>query len=680
MTVLRKLAILAKVGSAKQTSNVLHSKTVHRRLRHEQCEARIALHAGHGDDETSTASPAVWGPPEIREVSPAPIESAVQPLSALPILEGLPSAQAKLYLDFNGASYDGNTYPAFSRDSDATTFSDNELKEIKDIWGRVVEFFSPFKIDVTTKDPISYTANRVSRIVIVNDNGGGWAYVGSFNGGGGGFGRVGDDGWGDAANMAFVIAHEAGHTFGLSHQSVYDGDTKTQEYNPGASDKGPIMGAPYGSDRQLWWKGPAQSNNPAQYQDDMRVLARAENGFGYRQDEAGRTIEAPANLQAQFGEWATSGVITTTADVDVYKIEIVDAGSLNFRLNVANNDSAMLDARIELWDADGNVLVTADPSGQNASLVRAVTPGTYHAVVASHGSYGDVGQYSLSVNMIATPWRQQVIGAASATARLVGDAGMIEGVGSGPRLTSDTFNFVYQDFTGDAEISAKVDDLDDTLRFLRAGVSFREGSVDDAKHASVYYTPLEGVRFSYRTAQNENTLISDPIPVEGLPYLRLTRSGDAFVGEYSLDGSTWQAVGDAVVEMAATVRAGLFSAGAPTSRDRRINYSQITLNSIVRDVEGDVNGDRSVDLLDFSILRENFGRTEALRDQGDLNGDTLVNLLDFAILRANFSSEEPAEARMARQKSRVHQGIAEPLGQVVVGVALSQLSNDNDLI
>lgn len=57
---------------------------------------------------------------------------------------------------------------------------------------------------------------------------------------------------------------------------------------------------------------------------------------------------------------------------------------------------------------------------------------------------------------------------------------------------------------------------------------------------------------------------------------------------------------------------------------------------IVRPLDGDVNGDRSVDFRDFGILRANFGIQNALRSQGDLNGDQRVNLLDFAILRQNF--------------------------------------------
>lgn len=50
-------------------------------------------------------------------------------------------------------------------------------------------------------------------------------------------------------------------------------------------------------------------------------------------------------------------------------------------------------------------------------------------------------------------------------------------------------------------------------------------------------------------------------------------------------------------------------------------------------VNGDVNGDNTVSLADFSILRTNFGTSHAA---SDLNGDGTVSLADFSILRTNF--------------------------------------------
>ncbi len=52
---------------------------------------------------------------------------------------------------------------------------------------------------------------------------------------------------------------------------------------------------------------------------------------------------------------------------------------------------------------------------------------------------------------------------------------------------------------------------------------------------------------------------------------------------------------------------------------------------------GDANFDGVVSILDFALLRANFGTADpAYFATGDFNGDGGVSILDFAILRANF--------------------------------------------
>ncbi|MEM1011449.1 MAG: PEP-CTERM sorting domain-containing protein [Planctomycetota bacterium] len=57
---------------------------------------------------------------------------------------------------------------------------------------------------------------------------------------------------------------------------------------------------------------------------------------------------------------------------------------------------------------------------------------------------------------------------------------------------------------------------------------------------------------------------------------------------------------------------------------------------------GDANGDGTVDLADFGILRSEFG---SMGDMllADFNGDMTVDLADFGILRANFGTSIPSD-------------------------------------
>ena len=87
---------------------------------------------------------------------------------------------------------------------------------------------------------------------------------------------------------------------------------------------------------------------------------------------------------------------------------------------------------------------------------------------------------------------------------------------------------------------------------------------------------------------------------------------------------------------------------------RTVDFSQIagdqflTLEQMADRLAGDANGDGSVTIADFAILRANFGTSGSSFEMGDFNEDGSVTIADFAILRANFgssvSSAELAEA------------------------------------
>ncbi|MFN0136658.1 MAG: hypothetical protein ACKVS9_11150, partial [Phycisphaerae bacterium] len=58
------------------------------------------------------------------------------------------------------------------------------------------------------------------------------------------------------------------------------------------------------------------------------------------------------------------------------------------------------------------------------------------------------------------------------------------------------------------------------------------------------------------------------------------------------------------------------------------------------DCDGDVDGDRDVDLSDLSILLANFGvQVNASRQMGDLDGDGDVDLSDLSALLGRFGTD-----------------------------------------
>ena len=59
---------------------------------------------------------------------------------------------------------------------------------------------------------------------------------------------------------------------------------------------------------------------------------------------------------------------------------------------------------------------------------------------------------------------------------------------------------------------------------------------------------------------------------------------------------------------------------------------------MILSIVGDADGDGTTNLVDFGILKDNFGSEGVGLSEGDFNGDTNVNLTDFSILKDNFGA------------------------------------------
>lgn len=337
------------------------------------------------------------------------------PLTSIPALNSLSGAAASLYLDFDGhfdavwGSYSNVTTPVFDQDGDLTTFSDGELATIQSIWSRVAEDFIPFKMNVTTVEPPSFANGAALRVAIGGDGlwsggtYGGVAYVNAFTN------SIANTVYvfpknlsnGNAKYTAEASSHESGHGFGLQHQSLYDANgTKTNEYYSGPGDgRAPIMGNSYSATRGLWWYGTSATSSTT-YQDDLLVISRSTNGFGYRTDDHGDTVAAATPLNVSGSQVSGSGILTSTADRDFFSFS-TEAGQISLTVSVPANINN-LDSSLELRDSGGTLLASAAPTTSfGATITQTVVAGSYRLVVASNGSYGDVGQYTVSGTIIA---------------------------------------------------------------------------------------------------------------------------------------------------------------------------------------------------------------------------------------------------------------------------------------
>ena len=335
-----------------------------------------------------------------------------------PALSSLPTAEKKLFIDFDGdihrnwgswldigGTSTNGPIPAYDTDGDATTFSGSELDLIRSIHSVVADKFAPFNIDVTTVDPGRLEDGRIGKVVVGGDGSwyndgrermaGGVAYHGGF--------------WGDAESVAYCwanptldwwlgncIAHEAGHMLGLDHQSQITGFSMPVEYRPGA-----IMG---GGGR--WRFGEASGRDSVDgsldsngNQDDVAELLN--RGLELRPDDHSdsRNVSA-SDLEMSGLDFSGSGVIETESDVDVFKLPVGMGSAITVSVTGQSVD-AMLDPKLELYDASGNLLHSATTAGPTESIViPATTTNFYYLVVSIDGDMGDIynlGAYNVNV-------------------------------------------------------------------------------------------------------------------------------------------------------------------------------------------------------------------------------------------------------------------------------------------
>jgi hypothetical protein len=124
--------------------------------------------------------------------------------------------------------------------------------------------------------------------------------------------------------------------------------------------------------------------------------------------------------------------------------------------------------------------------------------------------------------------------------------------------TDDEFHFAYKEFSGAAAIIAKVESLENTDPWAKAGVMIRDTLEADSRNVALLVTPENGVRFQYRGTAGR---ITSRYFVEGITapqWVRLERTTGGLVRAfYSADGSAWTLLNMTVVSMDMPVYIGL---------------------------------------------------------------------------------------------------------------------------
>lgn len=168
------------------------------------------------------------------------------------------------------------------------------------------------------------------------------------------------------------------------------------------------------------------------------------------------------------------------------------------------------------------------------------------------------GTYTINYDEFITPpapWHEGDIGHPTVAGYSSYDNGVftIRGAGGDIWGPTDEFHYVYQDFSGDGTIIARVTSQTDTDDWAKSGIIIKESATAGAEYVLLAVTPENGTTLQYNFSGDGG---SAPYALPNA-WLKLEREGDVFRGYSSADGVTWTLVGETTLAMNAEVTAGL---------------------------------------------------------------------------------------------------------------------------
>ncbi|WP_049895508.1 DUF1349 domain-containing protein [Halopiger xanaduensis] len=129
----------------------------------------------------------------------------------------------------------------------------------------------------------------------------------------------------------------------------------------------------------------------------------------------------------------------------------------------------------------------------------------------------------------------------------------IEGAGYDIWNARDEFHYYYTEVDGDFDVTVRIDSLENTDDWARAGLMVRQTLNDDAEHAMIRKTPGNETSFQWRSddgndAESTTSGGTGEAETSGgtmqATWQRLVRSGDTIEAYGSTDGSNWTLIAD----------------------------------------------------------------------------------------------------------------------------------------
>jgi regulation of enolase protein 1 (concanavalin A-like superfamily) len=204
----------------------------------------------------------------------------------------------------------------------------------------------------------------------------------------------------------------------------------------------------------------------------------------------------------------------------------------------------------------------------------------YYKLPSNVSARSSVAQIAASAaTKLPLPWTSGNIGSSTLTGASTYNIGTISQAGSGALgVISDKLSFSSQTLSGDGEITAKINTLQDTGTLSGVGVMIRETLAPNSKHVFMGMTGKN----TYVTANRITTggiSTTGTVGIGKVPntWVRLVRVGNVITASKSIDGSKWTTVSSTTLTMAANCYIGL---AVSSGSDATLNNSKFSSISV----------------------------------------------------------------------------------------------------
>jgi len=149
-------------------------------------------------------------------------------------------------------------------------------------------------------------------------------------------------------------------------------------------------------------------------------------------------------------------------------------------------------------------------------------------------------------------------------------------------IEADEFHFAYKMLTGTGSIVAKIESIDNTNVWAKAGVMIRETLNPDSAHAMMVVTPASGISFQRRPGTGQTSLDTATASITAPYWVKIERdlSGN-FTAYSSANGTTWEMQGTENISMASNVHIGLALTSHDVSLTCQAVFSNVTTTGTV---------------------------------------------------------------------------------------------------